>query len=238
MRPAVVETRGVWGSGLVCGIDGMPLRPGGAALTETLLDLARFAPEELVVDVGCGQGGSVAAMLRRGIFAVGVDADPDTVETARARVGDGAILWASGDRLPFADGAVDGLLVECSLSVMPRRRAVLAEWHRVLRPGGRLALSDVYRRAEGPDLVSAGLDLSPLVSWSLIAADLDAAGFVVDWFEDRSAVLRDWVARFVFAHGSLEALWGGACGLTPEAVKLAAPGYFLAIAERSEGGTR
>jgi SAM-dependent methyltransferase len=120
---------------------------------------------------------------------------------------------------------------------MPNRRATLAEWRRVLRPGGRIALSDVYRRAEGPDLVSAGLDLSPLVAWTSIAEDLAAAGFAVEWFEDRSEVLRDWVARFVFAHGSLEALWGGACGLTPEAVRLAAPGYFLAIADRAEEHT-
>jgi SAM-dependent methyltransferase len=224
----------MWGSGLVCGTDGMPLRPGGAALTEALLDLARFRPDDLVVDVGCGQGGSVAAMLRRGIFAVGVDADAEAVATARTRVGEAAIVWASGHDLPFSDAAVDGILAECSLSVMPDRRATLAEWRRVLRPGGRIALADVYRRAEGPDLVSAGLDLSPLVAWTSIAADLAAAGFAVDWFEDRSEVLRDWVARFVFAHGSLEALWGGACGLTPEAVKLAAPGYFLAIAEKTE----
>jgi SAM-dependent methyltransferase len=222
----------MWGSGLVCGVDGMPLRPGGLELTETLLDLARFAADDFVVDVGCGQGAGVAALLRRGCLAVGVDLDPEAVATARARVGGAAVVHAPGDAMPFADGSADGILAECSLSVMPDRAAALAEWRRVLRAGARIAISDVYRRVDDPDRVSTGLDLSPLVSWSAIAADLDTAGFSVEWFEDRSEVLREWVARFIFAHGSLEALWGGACGLTAEAVRLAAPGYFMAIAER------
>ncbi|TBW36126.1 SAM-dependent methyltransferase [Siculibacillus lacustris] len=224
----------IWGSGLVCGADGLPLRPGGAALTEALLDLAGFDDDALVVDVGCGQGGSVAAMMRRGLLAVGVDVDAAAVEAARRRVGGAGILLASGDALPFATASVDGIVSECALSTMADRRRTLAEWRRVLRPGGRLALSDVYRRAAGPDQVTASADLSPLVSWHRLSGDLAEAGFRVEWFEDRSEVLRDWVARFVFANGSLEALWGGSCGLTAEAVRLAAPGYFLAIVDRDD----
>ncbi|MDR3374180.1 MAG: hypothetical protein P4L98_10665, partial [Ancalomicrobiaceae bacterium] len=109
---------------------------------------------------------------------------------------------------------------------------VLDEWFRILRPGGRLAISDVYRRAGEPDEVAVSGDLAPFASWRRIAFDLAAAGFSIQWFEDRSDVLANWVARFVFAQGSLEALWGGACGLTMASVRAARPGYYVALADR------
>lgn len=227
-----------YGDGLVCGPDGLPLRPGGPALTETLLDLAGFRPRALIVDVGCGQGSGVEALARRGLMGIGIDNDLETLDRARIRYPDGAFLSAEATELPFLSGSVDGILAECSLSTMPDRVAVLREWRRVLVDDGRLALSDVYRRAVGPERVAAGTCLSPMVTWSRLARDLYEAGFTIEWFEDRSDVLKNWVARFVFEHGSLEALWGGACGFNADAVRLAAPGYFVLIADKRAGAGR
>lgn len=235
MRTPSLET-GAYGSGLVCGPDGRPLRPGGPELTEVLLDLARFEPGSLVVDVGCGQGTGVAALLDREVQGIGIDRDPATLAEARRRVADGAFLLAEAERLPFTSGTVDGILAECSLSTMTDRPRVLREWARVLNGGGRLAISDVYRRAVGPERVAAGTCLSPMMTWSRLAADLADAGFVIEWFEDCSAVLKNWVARFVFEYGSLEPLWGGACGLNAETVRMAAPGYFVLIADKPVEG--
>lgn len=229
---------GRYGDGLVCGPDGLPLRPGGPALTETLLDLARFEPGALVIDVGCGQGTGVEALLRREIQGVGVDNEAATLDRARRRLGDGVFLLAQATALPFATASVDGILAECSLSTMPDRRAVLKEWWRVLADGGRLALSDVYRRAAGPDRSAGGSCPSPMVTWTRLARDLTEAGFEIEWFEDCSDVLKSWVARFVFEYGSLEALWGGACGLNADAVRQAAPGYFVLIADKRPAATR
>lgn len=226
---------GRYGDGLVCGPDGLPLRPGGPSLTETLLDLARFEPDALVVDVGCGQGTGVEALLRRAVQAIGVDNRPETLDRARRRLAEGAFLLAEATALPFTDASVDGILAECSLSTMPDRAAVLKEWWRVLVDGGRLALSDVYRRTPGPDRLGAAP--SPMVTWSRLARDLTEAGFVIEWFEDRSDVLKNWVARFVFEYGSLEALWGGECGLTAESVRQTAPGYFVLIADKRAPAT-
>lgn len=227
---APATSTGAFGCGLARGPDGRPLRPGGPELTEGLLDLAGFAPGGLVVDVGCGQGAGVAALARRGFLGIGVDREPATLARARTRVADATFLLADAAELPFAAGAADGLLSECSLSAMADRRRVLTEWARVLRDGGRIALSDVYRRSEAGGGVAERS--SPLRTRRQILDDFAEAGFVVERFEDRSDVLKAWVARFVFEYGSLDALAGGGCGLDVDAVRREAPGYCVLIAER------
>ncbi|MDR3493251.1 MAG: class I SAM-dependent methyltransferase [Ancalomicrobiaceae bacterium] len=225
----------LFGDGRVSGPDGAPLRPGGPDLTEALLDRAGFASGSLVVDVGCGQGLSVSALMRRGMLGVGIDRAEATLTLARHRFAGACFVTAEANHLPFDDASVDGLIAECSLSTMENRQRVLDEWFRVLRPGGRLAISDVYRRAGEPDQFAESRDLAPFASWHRIAFELAAAGFAIEWFEDRSDVLANWVARFVFAQGSLEALWGGACGLTMASVRAARPGYYVALADRPGG---
>ncbi|MGQ9369444.1 DVU_1556 family methyltransferase [Azospirillum sp. ST 5-10] len=226
--PTGLYGSGLYGSGLVTDAAGEPLRPGGLALTGALLDRAGFAPGDRVVDVGCGQGASVALMGGRGLRAVGVDAADGPLAAARAR--GVPVLRARGDALPLADGSVDGVLSECSLSVMADRGRALAEWARVLRAGGRLALGDVYGRR--PDGAAAAEGCAALAGRRALERAVAAAGLRVAGFEDRSEVLAGWVARFVFRYGSLDALWGGACGLTAEAARRAAPGYCLLVARK------
>lgn len=216
---------GLFGNGLLCDRDGAPLRPGGLTLTEVLLDLAGLAPGDLVADIGCGQGASVALMIRRHIRASGIDKDPSVLMVAASRVSTAAFFVANGDCLPFPAEALDGLLSECSLSLMPDRSRALAEWFRVLRPGGSLAVSDVYSRADaerGDMLATASTVTDAIVN----------AGFHIELFEDRSSVLAEWVVRFIFQYGSLDALWGGTCGIDANTAHKAKPGYYIMIARK------
>ena len=77
MRWAAQQSVGLFGCGRLADRDGEPLRPGGLALTEALIELAGFGPGDRVADVGCGLGASTRLLIRRGVAAVGVDVDAE-----------------------------------------------------------------------------------------------------------------------------------------------------------------
>ena len=149
---------------------GEPLRPGGLALTRELIDRAGFRAGETVADIGCGLGASTRLLRERGVAAIGVDLVVPSDAGARGEAP--PLVVADAARLPFADDSLDGVLAECSLSLTADRARALAEWFRKLRRGGRLALSDVYRRAGG----GAGR----IATREALCADVAAAGFRVE----------------------------------------------------------
>lgn len=232
--PETALCRGLFGSGLVHESDGTPLRPGGVALTELLVARAGFGPGDVVLDIGCGQGAGTGRLVARGVRAIGLDTSAAALWVARERAPDARFVAGAGALLPLRAGSVDGVIAECSLSVVGERRRALAEWSRVLKPGGRLAVSDVYRRtAPGEPGEERG---DGVASWQTIDREVCAAGFTVLQFEDRSEVLKEWVARFIFAYGSLDPLWGEACGRGRFAGRRAALGYYLMLAGKPVTG--
>jgi SAM-dependent methyltransferase len=214
---------GLFGCGALRDSAGEPLRPGGLALTRELIDRAEFRAGDTVADVGCGLGASTRLLRERGVAAIGVDVVVPCDAGARGEAP--PFVVADAARLPFADESLDGVLSECSLSLTVDRALTLAEWRRALRRGGRLALSDVYRRE--------GDGAGRIATREALCADVAAAGFRVDWFEDRSEALKSWAARFIFAFGSLDRLWGGACAAENGSGGKARLGYALLIAAKS-----
>ncbi len=129
---------------------GGELHPGGAATTRRALELLGAEPGDRLLDVGSGTGASAILAGREfGCLVAGVDYGAHAVRDAQ-RAAEAAGLcdhigFVVGDAeaLPFGDDEFDAVLCECSLSTFPDKRRALAEIRRVLRPGGRLALSDV-----------------------------------------------------------------------------------------------
>jgi SAM-dependent methyltransferase len=119
-----------------------------------LVDHARVGPGERVLDIGCGNGLGLAALA--GVsdpVAVGADASPAMLRACRRRVPGARLVLADARALPVAAGVFDVAVASSVLQFLAFAPAALAEWRRVLRPGGRLALSVPAGPARGePDV--------------------------------------------------------------------------------------
>ena len=108
-----------------------------------------------VVDVGCGPGQYARALAARGLQVVGLDLSAGMLAQAAA-AGTRCLVQADMRRLPFPSHALDGCFVCASLLHLPRAEApaTLAEFHRVLQPGGVLYLA--LKEGTGEEWVDAG----------------------------------------------------------------------------------
>lgn len=152
-------------------LDG-PLHPGGTESTVSLLDRAGVSTGTRLLDVGCGAGTSLALARDRGADPAGLDHDPPV----------GGIR---GDisTLPIRAASVDVVLSECVVCLVPDRSRVFDEFERVLRPDGRLALSDIVVEGAAPDVpavIEETLCLSNTAAESELVETVESSGFVVE----------------------------------------------------------
>ena len=133
---------------------------GGIEATNALLDHLEITPEMMVVDLGCGLGGTARHLVHRyGATVRGIDLTPALVETARVlneRLGlTDRITLEVGSvlDLPFEDASADLVtMFHVGMNIADKDR-LFAEVARVLKPGGTFALFDVMRGAASGDIV-------------------------------------------------------------------------------------
>ncbi len=121
--------------------------PAPERVEEVLADLG-CAAGSLLLDVGCGSGNWSIALARRGYRVRGVDISPGMIRQAREAVREyglteEVVSFGVGDaeRIDAPDEAFDAIVCFRVLDFTPRPGAALVEFRRVLKPGGRLALS-------------------------------------------------------------------------------------------------
>ncbi len=151
---------------------GDSFHPGGLALTEHLGATIGLAPGQRLLDVASGQGASAIRLAERfGCTIVGVDYGDESVRNATAAAtaaGVGQLVtFQQGDaeRLPVADGSFDAVICECAFCTFPDKPTAASEFMRVLKPGGRVGLSDLTRSGAIPT------DLQGLLAWIACIAD-------------------------------------------------------------------
>ena len=184
------------GCGCGCGSDPITSNLYDAAETGTLPDgalraslgcgnptaLAELRAGEVVLDLGSGGGIDVLLSARRvgpTGKAYGLDMTDEMLELARqsqrqAGVENVEFLRGEIEDIPLPDGSVDVIISNCVINLSGDKRRVLSEAFRVLRPGGRFAVSDVVVRGELPAALRRSMEL-----WvGCVAGALEESEFV------------------------------------------------------------
>lgn len=174
---------------------GNSFHPGGTDLTLRIVRAAGLANGETVLDVACGIGESLRAIVQHWpVRAIGVDAgDSPLIQDALE------ILRGDAHSLPVESESVDLVLCECALSTFADQRGALREMRRVLRNGGRVAISDMILEGSVPESlrewVHAGTCLERALDAQSYVQLLQSSGFSVTYQEDESAALIDMLAQ-------------------------------------------
>src|SRR5687768_13071250 len=129
--------------------------------------LAQLAPGEVVLDLGSGGGIDVLLSARRvgpAGKAYGLDMTDDMLTLARRNAAEAGVtnvefLEGEIERIPLPDASVDVVISNCVINLSGDKRRVLAEAFRVLKPGGRFAVSDVVVRGDVPADVRRSMEL-------------------------------------------------------------------------------
>jgi SAM-dependent methyltransferase len=195
--------------------------------------IAALKPGETVVDLGSGGGFDCFLAVREvgsSGRVIGVDMTPDMVSKARANALKGQyenVEFRLGEieHLPIADATADVIISNCVINLSPNKPQVFREAFRALKPGGRLAISDVVATVELPEEMrnDAGLIAGCMGNASPID-DLEAmmreAGFEqirIQPKDESKAFIKDWarghnVTDYVVS-ATIEAVKpGGCCG--------------------------
>ncbi|MDB5303198.1 MAG: eryG [Phycisphaerales bacterium] len=151
---------------------------------------ASIRPGETVVDLGCGGGMDVflaSQKVGQKGRAIGIDMTPEMIQRARknaqrADAGNVEFHLATIDRMPLPDASADVVISNCVINLAPDKAAVFREIFRVLKPGGRVAVSDIaLKQALPPELARDVMAYVGCVAGAILVDDyvrhLRDAGF-------------------------------------------------------------
>lgn len=154
--------------------------------------LANIKPGDVVLDLGSGAGfdSFLAARKLEGTGKViGVDMTPEMIEKARSNAkthGFGNVEFRLGDieNLPIENGSVDVIISNCVINLAPDKAKVFSEAYRVLKPGGRLYVSDIVLLKDISDSIRQNAELiTCCVGGALLKDDylekMEGAGFTI-----------------------------------------------------------
>lgn len=180
-----------------------------AILSAFLSDIESAEREGRILDIGCGQGAPILRRLSESATAIGIDVSREQLRLATTNAPDAACLHGDMTRLPIRDGTCVAITAIHSLFHVPLedQPAVIDEFARVLRPGGRVLLSDGTDEWCGtnPDWLESDVEMQ----WNVAGIDatrarLRDAGIAITHEWGVSSTFADADERWVFVAGRLE----------------------------------
>lgn len=169
---------------------------------------ADLKPGEVVLDLGSGAGfDSLLAARKVGLqgIVLGIDLTPEMVIKAKNNASTGSFtntFFQLGqiEHLPVKNCSIDVIISNCVINLSTEKAQVFREAHRVLKPGGRLAVSDVIALTELPDDIKNDLELysacfSGALEYKKLAKLLEAVGFSeirIDFDDTGQDVTQSW----------------------------------------------
>jgi arsenite methyltransferase len=217
------------------------IRPGGYAITDRAMELCKFQPGARLLDVGCGCGGTVEYLnTRYNMKVTGIDPSKTLIERGKARNSKLDIRSGEGEFLEFPSLTFDGILMECTLSLMENHIEAIHEAYCVLRKGGKLIISDFYLKDNEKRVKSR--NPSSCIDGAFNAEELRSLitemGFSILTWEEKNTELKSFTSSLIMNFGSMENFFRKALDDETQPIynnnllkkKL---GYFLLIAEKA-----
>ncbi|WP_027943931.1 class I SAM-dependent methyltransferase [Amycolatopsis taiwanensis] len=162
-----------YGNDAVALVLGESYHPGGPALTRRLAERLRLRGGQRVADIASGPGATARLLATDYDVAVdGVDLGESTVEHAHAVTAEAGLATkvrfhlGDAERIPLPDNTFDAVLCECAFCTFPDKATAAAEFARILRPSGRVGITDVtIAESRLPE------ELTTLAAWVACIAD-------------------------------------------------------------------
>jgi SAM-dependent methyltransferase len=171
--------------------------------------IAALRRGETVLDLGSGGGFDcflAADAVGESGHVIGVDMTPEMVVRSRdtaTKAGVDNVEFRLGEieHLPVADHTVDAVISNCVINLSPDKRSVFADAYRVLKPGGRLAVSDIVATAELPKEIKADLALhagciagaATVETLERVLTDVGFENIRIDIKEESREAIRQWL---------------------------------------------
>lgn len=233
-------------------------RPGEFTITDKATELAGLKKGDRVIDIGCGEGDTVAHLAEKfGFETEGIDMNLAMISEAKSKHPGINVKFGDGEFLDgYSSYTFDGVYMECVLSLINLPDEALHEAYCVLKKGGKLIISDMYEKDPDPKQLKAikieaerqskiphkegdcENDQQRFVDFRFkgaffkdpLIAQLKEIGYRIVEFEDRSQDLDNYVAQAVMDGENVEDLCPNL--ETEVSGKKRKIGYFFLVAEK------
>lgn len=216
---------------------GDTIRPGGYDLTRRAVERCGVAKGQRLLDIGCGNGASMAFIRENYNMAVlGIDSSEKMILEGGKRSPSLPFFLGDAGHLSIQNNSIDIALTECCMSHFADDLAVLKEIYRVLKPSGHLIVTDMYARKS--DLGDRAVhQATRLRTETDILRRIGAVGYKPVVWEDHTRELMQLTVDIIMQYGSLSdfyALAAPECTDQPLMLPVdkVKKGYYLLIARK------